>query len=293
MADPQHPAKGPFSYSIEADIDNFKRTWNSSSSSFAPSTIISLDSKGSANNVGNNGVNGSSSINSIDTNKQPSISTVESQSIGNNLNTSKSIVSPTEIQNNNSITGVQKSITSGNISVVIPRRSRTLHSSKGSHSNFKLKNLQKNNVRRRLPEVSAGNVTAKDIGNNKSGAEVKVKVEIDGYGGEGGYIYELREDILHPLVDTTNPRLNAVCYAKGDGKNNSGMPSWVVKSCQEVRARNYFSPSEYTIAVHMWTHTFLGWSYFRGMYNSGVYADVERRLVPNMECPAPFIEGEK
>ena len=156
-----------------------------------------------------------------------------------------------------------------------------------------LKNLQKNNVRRRLPEVSAGNVTAKDIGNNKSGAEVKVKVEIDGYGGEGGYIYELREDILHPLVDTTNPRLNAVCYAKGDGKNKSGMPSWVAKSCQEVRARNYFSPSEYTIAVHMWTHTFLGWSYFRGMYNSGVYADVERRLVPNMECPAPFIEGEK
>ena len=64
------------------------------------------------------------------------------------------------------------------------------------------------------------------------------------------------------------------------------IPSWAVKSCEKVRAKKYFSPSESTIAVHMWTHTFLGWSFFRGMYNSGVYAAVERQLVPSMQCPS-------
>ena len=140
-------------------------------------------------------------------------------------------------------------------------------------------------------------------------------------GSSGGYIHELREDILHSLVDSTNPRLNIVCSGKGVKKvdkenigkgmnmNNSnsssmntnmnmkgsssnsnsngieGIPPWAIKSCDKVRSKKFFSPSESTIAVHMWTHTFLGWSFFRGMYNSGVYAAVERELVPSMHCP--------
>ena len=293
LADPLHPAKGPFSYSIEVDIDIFKKTWNSSSSSSSSvsSTIISLDKKNSANDMMNIRISGDISVNvsSIDANKQPPKSTVNAQPKGQNLHTGKKITPSAEVQINNSITVAPKGNFSGNASTVMLRRSRTLHSIRERYSNLKGKDQQKSNGRRSLLEVSVANVTIKDIANVKS--EVEVKVE--GYGGEGGYIYELREDILHPLVDSTNPRLNTVCYAKGDGKGNSGIPSWDIKSCEKVRARNYFSPSEYTIAVHMWTHTFLGWSYFRGMYNSGVYADVERRLVPNMECPAPFIEGEK
>jgi hypothetical protein len=98
----------------------------------------------------------------------------------------------------------------------------------------------------------------------------------------GGYIHELREDVLHSLVDSTNPRLKSVC-AKG-----KEIAPWAVKSCEKVRAGKYFSPSEFTIAVHMWTHTFLGWSYFRGLYNSRVYAEVERSLVPSHRCPKTF-----
>ena len=141
-------------------------------------------------------------------------------------------------------------------------------------------------------------------------------------------------------MDSTNPRLNAVCSAvnieaeagdktnktektdqidKIDSQNSTnadkkgsidsdskkdykdkngkdkkkGIPPWAVKSCEKVRARKYFSPSEYTIAVHMWTHTFLGWSYFRGMYNAGVYARVERELVPNLSCPSLFVEASE
>lgn len=98
----------------------------------------------------------------------------------------------------------------------------------------------------------------------------------------GGYIHELREDVLHSLVDSTNPRLKSVC-ARG-----KEIAPWAIKSCEKVRAGKYFSPSEFTIAVHMWTHTFLGWSFFRGMYNSGVYAEVERSLVPSHRCPKTF-----
>jgi hypothetical protein len=98
----------------------------------------------------------------------------------------------------------------------------------------------------------------------------------------GGFIHELREDVLHSLVDSTNPRLKSVC-AKG-----KEIAPWAVKSCEKVRAGKYFSPSEFTIAVHMWTHTFLGWSYFRGLYNSRVYSDVEQSLVPSHRCPKMF-----
>ena len=98
----------------------------------------------------------------------------------------------------------------------------------------------------------------------------------------GGYIHELREDVLHSLVDSTNPRLKSVCARGKD------IAPWAIKSCEKVRAGKYFSPSEFTIAVHMWTHTFLGWSFFRGLYNSGVYAEVERSLVPSHRCPKMF-----
>lgn len=166
---------------------------------------------------------------------------------------------------------------------------------------------------------SLGNDSLEHSSKNSLEPSLKHSDKIGLEGISGGYIHELREDILHSLVDSTNPRLNIVCRGKGakkvDGENigkgmngsssssssmninlkgsssnsNSngieGIPSWAIKSCEKVRSKKFFSPSESTIAVHMWTHTFLGWSFFRGMYNSGVYAAVERELVPSMHCP--------
>jgi hypothetical protein len=108
-----------------------------------------------------------------------------------------------------------------------------------------------------------------------------------------GLIYELPEDVLHSLVDNTNPRLETVCSRTkdsggGGSKDKSkagGIPPWAVASCAKVKKRQYFTPTERTVAVHMWTHTFLGWSFFRGLYNSAVYARVERALPPQMWCP--------
>lgn len=118
-----------------------------------------------------------------------------------------------------------------------------------------------------------------------------------------GFIHELREDILHSLVDSTNSRLDVVCSGNGDSDAKStrkrhenkkkhmlhGIPLWAVKSCEKVNKREYFSPSESTVAVHMWTHTFLGWSFVRGLYNSRVYSQVERKLPPTMRCPPVFV----
>ena len=133
-------------------------------------------------------------------------------------------------------------------------------------------------------------------GGNSAGAEVRY-----------GLIYELPEDVLHALVDNTNPRLETVCSGKdkkavsGDivkdkdkakdkkaGTAPGGIPPWAVASCAKVKKRQYFTPTDRTVAVHMWTHTFLGWSFFRGLYNSAVYERVERTLRPQMSCPAQF-----
>ena len=115
-------------------------------------------------------------------------------------------------------------------------------------------------------------------------------------GFPGGYIHELPEHVLHPLVDSTNPRLNSVCIPrkslKGAEADAAIIPPWAVQSCEKVRAKKYFSPSKFTVAVHMWTHTFLGWSFFRGLFNSGVYAQVERELIPTMQCPVQLYVWE-
>lgn len=95
----------------------------------------------------------------------------------------------------------------------------------------------------------------------------------------GGTIVELKEDILHSLVDSTNPRLTKVC---SDRKNINDLNA---ESCDYVNKKKFFRPSTQSIAVHMWTHTFLGWSFLRGVYMWARYGYVERSLSPTTTCP--------
>ena len=62
------------------------------------------------------------------------------------------------------------------------------------------------------------------------------------------------------------------------------MPPIAVAACTFVQRGEYFRPSPATIAVHMWTHTFLGWSILRGAINAALYTRVERALPPTMQC---------
>ena len=167
--------------------------------------------------------------------------------------------------------------------------------------------------------VTPGAMTDKGIHGNSTGTRTSDKDAKDkgrDQGSRYGYIYELPEDVLHSLVDNTNPRLDVVCLGSGAGSKSKGsnnnraaagnasdsdsksngksngasgravsVPPWAVESCEKVRQRQYFSPSQRTIAVHMWTHTFLGWSFFRGWYNSAVYQRVAAALPPTMRCP--------
>jgi hypothetical protein len=212
-SDPSHPAKGPFSYSIEKEIDEYK----------ASLTIKGVNDMNTINSNLSKNDQGSSGILSISNSSKQSINQKHSRKEVNNQNKDKEV------------------------------RNRT--------------------TSRLLTESSTPLVS------------------------NGGYIHELREDILHSLVDSTNSRLDLVCSGNGDkdakkkGHGDKkkplvrGIPPWAVKSCEKVNKRKYFSPSEYTVAVHMWTHTFLGWSLVRGLYNSRVYSQVERKLLPTMRCP--------
>ena len=116
-----------------------------------------------------------------------------------------------------------------------------------------------------------------------------IEVDIDAYHaalgeaekGQGqGKIIELREDILHSLVDSSNSRLKKVCSTKP-------LAPMVEESCKVVNADKYFRPTDDTIAVHMWTHTYLGWNFIRGAYNSALYYKVESSLPSTFNCP-PF-----
>lgn len=67
-------------------------------------------------------------------------------------------------------------------------------------------------------------------------------------------IIELREDILHPLLDSTNSRLFDHC-----GKDKiKGLTEGAQKACEAVNKKHFFNPTEDTMLVHMWTHTYLG-----------------------------------
>ena len=94
-----------------------------------------------------------------------------------------------------------------------------------------------------------------------------------------GGIYELPAGVLHPLVDTTNGRLFSGCTDIKD------RPAALEKICEEVSEGKFFSPRPETIAVHMWTHVYLGWSFFRSAYLSSMYNHVEQVLPPTLECP--------
>jgi len=97
-----------------------------------------------------------------------------------------------------------------------------------------------------------------------------------------GVIVELREDILHALVDSSNSRLGKTC-------SQSPPPAIAKDSCSFVNKGQYFRPSDSTVAVHMWTHTYLGWNLLRGAYNAQLYNSVEKALPPTMACGAPFV----
>lgn len=271
---PTHPAKGPFSYSIEVDIDAYHESIGIGA--YHKSIGVSVTADGAHTGFGAGTGAGTGGLDSH-------LSSTNSTLIRTLTGTQS---------HSHSLPSVSRSLTSSD------DKKDPLESSSASADIHTLLNL--------------GNETMDSPTKRSSASSIGLS------GVSGGYIHELREDILHSLVDSTNPRLNIVCSGKvakeGEGeRENTGkskekdkdkekssmramegsksdavkeIPSWAVKSCEKVRAKKYFSPSDSTIAVHMWTHTFLGWSFFRGMYNSGVYAAVERQLVPSMQCPS-------
>ena len=102
-------------------------------------------------------------------------------------------------------------------------------------------------------------------------------------GGVSGGIYEVAEDILHPLLDSTNSKLTKGC--RGIDKSSV----FVRSACEYVSKSVFFRPTSNTIAVHMWTHVYLGWGFFRNLYSAPVYNLVEGSLPPLTSCPSSFI----
>lgn len=84
----------------------------------------------------------------------------------------------------------------------------------------------------------------------------------------------------NPRADSSNSRLGKTCALRP-------VPAIAEQACKAVNKGEYFKPSTATVAVHMWTHVFLGWSILRGAINAATYTRVEKALPPTMQCAPP------
>jgi hypothetical protein len=55
-------------------------------------------------------------------------------------------------------------------------------------------------------------------------------------------------------------------------------------ACRKVLTGSYFNPSPRTIAVHMWSHIYLGWNFIRMLFNRKYYHMIENALPPTLIC---------
>ena len=136
---------------------------------------------------------------------------------------------------------------------------------------------------------------------------------------ERAVIVELTEDVLHPLVDSSNHKLYDKCpstlmesgfrwlFGRQEDKKIATLPvNSVQRSCELVKKGLFFRPTGDTILVHMWTHVYLGiaiqlnaglmkgmsfihvcvvgWNFIRRTYNSNVYSQVETILPQSQTC---------
>ena len=153
-----------------------------------------------------------------------------------------------------------------------------------------------------------------------------------------GYVIELSEFVLHPLIDASNSKLYSFCHTvdylttKSNHNNNNHdehsknsenlhlrltkenldkLPKLekdkihlekniqnFLKSdsgvdvhylCQQISKSDFFIPDRIdTIAVHMWSHVYLGWNFIRSYLNFRTYRSVENILPPTLSCLHEF-----
>jgi hypothetical protein len=98
-------------------------------------------------------------------------------------------------------------------------------------------------------------------------------------------IFEMPSEVTHPLVDSSNSKLLDHCkkhHARGD--------PILATACKNLQAGKYLVPGRHTIMSHMWTHSYLQFSFLRGWYEHFEYQHVERSLPPTNTC---LVHGEK
>lgn len=339
LKDPSRPSKGPFSYSIESEIDEYRvlvkpiemerkransAVQSTNSNSGNDSDAVGRGRKSGSRNghgTGHTSNSNSNSNSSDSSNSRSSPRGKGGRSRRDPLKRTNSrllLAKSTELQSKSvNVTSASTVSTSGQSEGKTDSKTKTLSSLKSKTTDNKVANTKAESGKSvAVTEKTASSKSNSSAASATSGAQMNVTttlssssisgtagtgaVAVAGLGSESvkyGFIYELPEDILHSLVDSTNWRLDHVCYGRSGGKpgiwsyitsafsSPQPIPAHAKASCEKVRRREYFSPTERTVAVHMWTHVFLGWSFLRGLYKSSVYDEVEGRLTPDMHCP--------
>jgi hypothetical protein len=70
-------------------------------------------------------------------------------------------------------------------------------------------------------------------------------------------LLEIKADVLHPLIDSSNQNLAKGCKSETDEEKAAhGLPT-LVNACDRLAEGKYLTATEDTMMVHMWTHTYL------------------------------------
>jgi hypothetical protein len=122
--------------------------------------------------------------------------------------------------------------------------------------------------------------STKSISNRQLKPRIRYRKEEEAVytGPPVGHILELPERVLHPLVDRTNSKLDICSDRASDASTR-----WR-SSCNQVTRKQFFHPARETVAVHMWTHVYLGWNFIRTAYSRFIYIQVENELPPTLSC---------
>mmetsp|Transcript_28625 Transcript_28625/g.40799 ORF Transcript_28625/g.40799 Transcript_28625/m.40799 type:complete len:363 (-) Transcript_28625:36-1124(-) len=166
---------------------------------------------------------------------------------------------------------------------------RALHDHSNSNHNRSLQSMR----RRRTKRQRKISTTSEDIHPILSSSSVETKKTVP-----PPVILELSEDILHPLIDSTNHKLYDRCPSPSIFSPNFywnsvkavfvssdiGHATSKKISCEIVQRREFLRPSVDTVLVHMWTHVYLGWNFVRKAYNSNIYALVASTLPQQDHC---------
>jgi hypothetical protein len=106
--------------------------------------------------------------------------------------------------------------------------------------------------RRRRALTNSTDVSSSSNRDNRESSKITSTSSATRTGTPREFILEMKAEIVHPLVDSTNSRIPQNCQKKEQNEQYG-----LTATCNAFSKGKYLYPTINTMLVHMWTHSFL------------------------------------